>query len=165
MTFKQEFFEALRELIDSMKNAIQVFQFSNSEQDKKVSNAIIKMYELFDTLEMLPPMPPNGWEENSEFDKKIKKAFNEAKIFIREIEKNYAPENPLTQKMFSGKLMNVTGRARANGIFEPFEGKLVVDGVNIFLPESVKEIGVGAAKIFRYAVAEFTKHNPQNGTG
>ncbi len=76
-----------------------------------------------------------------------------------------ALKNPLMQKMFSGRAINALARTRTNGTFEPFEKKLIVDGLNIFLPESVQEIGVGAAKIFRYAVAEFTKHNPQNGTG
>ena len=67
--------------------------------------------------------------------------------------------------MFNGKATNVLGRAKTKGKFDPATRALTVEGVNIFSTESVQKIGVGTAKIFRYAVAEFTKRNHQNATG
>ena len=64
--------------------------------------------------------------------------------------------------MFSGKGINALARVKPTGIFNPLTKAILVDDVSIFLPDSVKKIGVGTAKIFRYAVAEFAKHNSQN---
>ena len=63
--------------------------------------------------------------------------------------------------MFSGKLTNTLGRARTIGSKDAF-GVLKINGLNIFAPDNIQQIGVGTAKIFRYAVAEFTKHNRRN---
>ena len=67
--------------------------------------------------------------------------------------------------MFNGKAPNALGRARTKGKYDPATRALTVEGVNFFSTESVQKIGVGTAKIFRYAVAEFTKRNHQNATG
>ena len=67
--------------------------------------------------------------------------------------------------MFNGKATNALGRARTKGKYDPATRAFTIEGVNIFSTESVQKIGVGTAKIFRYAVAEFTKRNHQNATG
>jgi len=67
--------------------------------------------------------------------------------------------------IFNGKATNVLGRAKTKGEFDPATKILKVEGVDIFSPESVQKVGVGTAKIFRYAVAEFTKRNSSNATG
>ena len=66
--------------------------------------------------------------------------------------------------MFNGKAITALGKSRTRGKIDEFSGTVKVEGVNIFTPESTFKIGVGTAKIFRYAVAEFTKHNSQNAT-
>ncbi|MBR2209045.1 MAG: hypothetical protein IJ859_09600 [Synergistaceae bacterium] len=69
------------------------------------------------------------------------------------------------QHMFSGKATNVLGRAKTKGEFDIATRTLNIEGVNIFTSESIQNIGVGTAKIFRYAVAEFTKRNSSNAKG
>lgn len=65
--------------------------------------------------------------------------------------------------MFSGKAASALTLARGKGKFEPIKKKLKIgDDVEIFTPKNVQKIGVGAAKAFRYILAEFTKHNAQN---
>ena len=67
--------------------------------------------------------------------------------------------------MFDGKATQALGRAKTNSSFDTFSRTFkITNGVNIFMPENTFKIGVGTAKIFRYAVAEFTKHNNQNAT-
>ena len=80
-------------------------------------------------------------------------------------EKPVRPQLPAVkplQPMFNGKPVNALGRAQTKGKFDIASGILNVEGVNIFAPESIQKIGVGTAKIFRYAVAEFTSRNSSN---
>ena len=68
--------------------------------------------------------------------------------------------------IFDGKATQALGRARTNGVYDPFSRQLkVTNGVNIFLPDSVHKIGVGTAKLFRYAATKFTKLNSANEKG
>ena len=64
--------------------------------------------------------------------------------------------------MFNAKPTTTLGLARGKGKFDPFSRTLRVGDVNIFAPENIQKVGVGAAKAFRYILAEFTKHNSQN---
>ena len=72
------------------------------------------------------------------------------------------PLNTALSLMFNGKPINALGLARGKGKFDPFSKTLRVGDVNIFAPENIQKVGVGAAKAFRYILAEFTKHNSQN---
>lgn len=60
--------------------------------------------------------------------------------------------------MFSGKATHALGQARTIGILDPIRKNLEVKGVNI-LSQNISKIGVGEAKIFRYAIAAFTEKN------
>ena len=121
-------------------------------------------------LEMLKNNAPQKYEEVINFIdyalSHIMEFFNEQQEEIKnalaQIRLNRT--TPLSF-MFSGKATNVLGRARTKGEFDIASRTLNIEGVNIFTPESIQNIGVGTAKIFRYAVAEFTKRNHQNATG
>ena len=69
--------------------------------------------------------------------------------------------NPLSL-MFDGKITQALGKIRTNGKYNAMAGSIEFDGINLFSTESILKAGVGTAKIFRYAVAEFTKRNAQN---
>lgn len=66
--------------------------------------------------------------------------------------------------MFNGKALTALGRAKTRGKIDKLSSVIKIEGVNLFTPKSTFKIGVGTAKIFRYAVAEFTKRNHQNAT-
>ena len=80
---------------------------------------------------------------------------------LEEFETEAAKQEKQLSLMFSGKIVNALGRARSNGIYDALNSVLKIGSVNIFTQEN-KAIGVGAAKLFRYAVAEFTKYNKQH---
>ena len=83
---------------------------------------------------------------------------------LRTLSENSPHVSPLAIT-FDGQLMHALARVRTTGKFDSMSRILKVEGVNMFLPEGALKIGVGAAKIFRYAVAEFTKHNRQGAKG
>lgn len=97
----------------------------------------------------------NSHEDNHDEirDKAKKKALN-PKISL--------PPTAALSLMFSGKPINALGLARGKGKFDTASRILKVGDANIFAPENTQKIGVGAAKAFRYILAEFTKHNSQN---
>lgn len=59
----------------------------------------------------------------------------------------------------NGEAIKALTLARGRGKINHSAEVLEVNGVNIFAPESALKIGVGAVKIYRYAVSEFTKRN------
>lgn len=160
-----EMIEKLYSLSHSVKEWLD-FKTNNPKKEHNFDKKILSIFEeLKATTEELRKMQ-KARENRSTITEKPQETLSNEKL-NNNIETliNIAVENPLTQKMFSGKSTNALARARTIGKFEPLEGKLVVEGVNIFSPESVQKIGVGTAKIYRYAVAEFTKHNEKNATG
>ena len=167
---KQQALEYLNDtpkLIEAIKIKIRwlIFNYSHFPEFFSIDEQLQRMikHSLSAYIDVLKENASNRFNEIKKFiDEAIR---NKEKIVIEEENAFYTPENPLTQTMFSGKAINALARARTIGHFEPLEGKLTVEGVNIFSPESVKNIGVGTAKIYRYAVAEFTKHNERNAKG
>lgn len=63
---------------------------------------------------------------------------------------------------YNGRAVSALALARGKGKLNPYAEALDIDGVNLFAPSSALKIGAGAAKIFRYAVCEFTKRNHCN---
>lgn len=174
----------LNELADGLKKEAKSFaafigaiEFSIKKNTKKTLNlSKIEAYknafkmEVIYYLDMLKDNAPQKYEEVINF---IDYVFVHRTEFIQEeyeeienaiIKTKFNRATPLSL-MFSGKATNVLGRARTKGKFDPATRAITIEGVNIFSPESVQKIGVGTAKIFRYAVAEFTKRNHQNATG
>lgn len=66
---------------------------------------------------------------------------------------------------YTGPAIDVLAQARANGQVDPLSKVIKINGVDILSPKSAVNIGVGTAKIMRYAVTAFTKLNHQNTTG
>ena len=102
-----------------------------------------------------------AFEHRNELFKEERKAIRHGKKKAI-IPKISLPPNTALSIMFSGKPINALGLARGKGKFDPFSRTLRVGDVNIFAPENIQKVGVGAAKAFRYILAEFTKHNSQN---
>lgn len=160
-----EMIEKLYSLSHSVKEWLD-FKTNNPKKEHNFDKKILLIFEeLKATTEELRKMQKTRENRSTITEKPQKPLSNEKLNNNIETLINIAVENPLTQKMFSGKATNALARARTIGIFEPLEGKLVVEGVNIFSAETAQKIGVGTAKIYRYAVAEFTKHNEKNAKG
>lgn len=64
--------------------------------------------------------------------------------------------------IYNGDAVEALAQVRTIGEVDPLSGITKIKGVNIFSPTGAKNIGVGAAKIFRYALAAFTKITHQN---
>ena len=60
--------------------------------------------------------------------------------------------------MFSGKLTGTLGKLKTVGIIDHLRKNVNVNGVKI-ISQNISQMGVGEAKIFRYAIAAFTKVN------
>ena len=176
-THLNELADGLKQETESLAAFISAIEYSFKKNIKKtLSVPQIEAYknafkmEVNYYLDLLKDNAPQKYEEVINF---IDYAFIHRMEFIEEgqeeIEKalvkaKFNRATPLSL-MFSGKATNILGRARTKGKFDPATRALTVEGVNIFSTESVQKIGVGTAKIFRYAVAEFTKRNHQNATG
>ena len=63
---------------------------------------------------------------------------------------------------YNGKAIEALAQARTIGEFDPLSRMIKVNGINIFSPNGAITIGVGTAKIFRYAATAFTKLNHRN---
>ena len=63
---------------------------------------------------------------------------------------------------YNGKAIEALAQARTIGEFDPLSRMIKIKGINIFSPKGAIDIGVGAAKIFRYAATAFTKLNHRN---
>lgn len=139
-------------------------------ETQKYKNSVI--IEITPYLEILKNNAPQDYEEIISF---IDYAFeHRAELYKEEREaikhgkkkaimsKMSLPPSTALSLMFSGKPINALTLARGKGKFDPASRILKVGDVNIFAPENVQKIGVGAAKAFRYILAEFTKHNSQN---
>ena len=73
---------------------------------------------------------------------------------------------PALSLSHNGRAIEALALARGKGQIDPHAPEILeVNGVNIFAPECVLKIGTGAAKIYRYAVSEFTRRNHCNATG
>ncbi len=180
--------EHFDELLPSLKQEIKsyaAFCVSSFEADNKTGEIIqqlsptgIKNYkkamnrEIAPYLEILKSNAPKDYEELISF---IDYAFeHRAELYKEEREaikkgkkkasmpKVSLPPTTALSLMFSGKPVNVLGLARGRGKFDPASRRLKVGDANIFAPENVQKIGVGAAKAFRYILAEFTKHNSRH---
>ena len=82
-----------------------------------------------------------------------------AKLILKKLNEDIHPTKPLSLT-FNGKAITALGVARGRGKTDRMQPQATqIDGVNLFLPDSVQKIGVGTAKIYRYAVTEFTKRN------
>jgi len=172
-----ELAEGLKQEVKGLAIFIGTIEYALKKNAKEtLSPSQIEIYknafkaEVFYYLEMLKNNAPQKYEEVINF---IDYALNHIMEFFKEQQEEV--KNALAQirlnrttplsLMFSGKATNVLARARTKGKFDPATRAITIEGVNIFSPESVQKIGVGTAKIFRYAVAEFTKRNHQNATG
>ena len=169
--------DRLKQESESFAAFIGAIEYSFKKNTKKIlSIPKIEAYkntfkmEVIYYLDLLKDNAPQKYEEVINF---IDYAFVHRTEFIQEeyeeienaiIKTKFNRATPLSL-MFSGKATNVLARARTKGKFDPATRAVTIEGVNIFSPESVQKIGVGTAKIFRYAVAEFTKRNHQNATG
>lgn len=60
---------------------------------------------------------------------------------------------------YNGDAIEALALVRGRGKITPYAEVLDVKGVNIFAPDSALKIGVGAVKIYRYAISEFTRRN------
>ena len=60
--------------------------------------------------------------------------------------------------MFSGKITHTLGKLKTVGIIDPVRKSVNVSGVKI-ISQNISQMGVGEAKIFRYAIAAFTQKN------
>lgn len=60
--------------------------------------------------------------------------------------------------MFSGKISSTLGKLKTIGIIDPIRKSINVCGVKI-ISQNISQMGVGEAKIFRYAIAAFTQKN------
>ena len=129
------------------------------------------MIEIASYLEILKNNAPKDYEDiisfidyafehRAEFFKEEQEAIKHGKKKATMPEISLPPTTALSL-MFSGKQINVLGLARGKGKFDPASRRLKVGDANIFSPDHVQKIGVGAAKAFRYILAEFTKHNSQ----
>ena len=65
--------------------------------------------------------------------------------------------NPLSI-MFSGKITHTLGKLKTVGKIDPIRKSADVSGVKI-ISQNISQMGVGEAKIFRYAIAAFTQKN------
>lgn len=176
-THLDELADGLKQEAESFAAFIGAIEYSFKKNTKKtLSMPQIEAYkntfkmEVIYYLDLLKDNAPQKHEEVINF---IDYAFVHRTEFIQEeyeeiknaiIKTKFNRASPLSL-MFSGKATNVLARARTKGKFDPATRAITIEGVNIFSPESVQKIGVGTAKIFRYAVAEFTKRNHQNATG
>ena len=127
---------------------------------------ILKGYDA-EQCEKLSAFIQYAFEHREEIFKKAQKALKKAgqeeilKPFLLD-----AGNIPALLLMFDGKATQALGRARSNGTFDVFSKQIKIsNGVNIFLPSSVHKIGVGTAKLFRYASITFTKLNSENVKG
>ena len=178
-----KYIKDIPQFLEKLKTAIKhlIFTYSKLSEtlpsltplrdNKTLKNEIT--YKIKPYLLCLEERTPKAYEEIQKFiDESIKNkdeiAKQEQSDFSPVPEINYTIASgkiePLST-MFSGKAINALARIKTSGHYDPLERKLAVEGVNIFSPESVQKIGVGTAKIFRYAVAEFTKRNAQNAKG
>ena len=71
-------------------------------------------------------------------------------------------KNTALSPVYNGNAVEALAQARTIGEFDPLLRTLKIKGINIFSPKSINDIGVGAAKIFRYALTAFTKLHHQN---
>ena len=60
--------------------------------------------------------------------------------------------------MFNGKLTGTLGKLATTGKIDPIRKSADVNGVKI-ISQNISQMGVGEAKIFRYAIAAFTQKN------
>lgn len=66
---------------------------------------------------------------------------------------------------FNGDAIEALGKARGQGVKDKISKSLQVGGVNLFSSNCTLQIGVNAAKLYRYIVSEFTKNNTLNAKG
>lgn len=66
---------------------------------------------------------------------------------------------------FNGDAIEALGKARGQGVKDKISKSLQVGGVNLFSSSCTLQIGVNAAKLYRYIVSEFTKNNTLNAKG
>lgn len=124
---------------------------------QKVTTTTTKI-RVVEKKEKAEPIEPEIINDVCTTDKEKSTATNEKALA------KITPKSSLSL-VFNGMATNALGIAKTRGEFDLATRILKVKGVNIFSPESVQKVGVGTAKIFRYAVAEFTKRNHQNATG
>ena len=91
--------------------------------------------------------------------KNIKNDTNEERTGIKEEDIQTAKSLSPHAIMFSGKATNALGQACSIGKYDRIKESLTIKDVKILDIQDGKKIGVGTAKILRYAIAEFTKQN------
>ena len=153
------------ELVTDIKEYIyqSIYTASNLHMDddplwKEHTLAIINSY-----LEFLKIKAPERYKEVID---SIQYAFSNQDEIIREAQeksKRNTSElglytaNPLSI-MFSGKITHTLGKLKTVGKIDPIRKSADVSGVKI-ISQNISQMGVGEAKIFRYAIAAFTQKN------
>ena len=89
----------------------------------------------------------------------------EKETLISQIRQGKSNNQHALSLSYTGHALDVLAQARANGQIDMLSKVIKINGVDIFSPKSAINIGVGTAKIMRYAVTEFTKLNHQNTQG
>ena len=109
---------------------------------------------------------PERYQEVIDF---IEYAFANTDKIIQEIQEKYHPSKGSTSElglytadplsiMFSGKATSTLGKLKTVGTFNELQKTANVNGVKI-ISQNISQMGVGEAKIFRYALAAFTQKN------
>lgn len=87
---------------------------------------------------------------------------NLKETLINQKQQGISTNQPALSLTYSGTPITALGRARTTGQVEPLSRTLKINGVDILSSQHTPNIGVGTAKIFRYAVTAFTKQNAPN---
>ena len=125
---------------------------------KEINLTIINFY-----LDFLKKNAPERYQEVIDF---IDYAFSNTDKIVKEKQTNPQEKandlglytaDPLSI-MFSGKVTSTLGKLKTIGTFNEQQKTANVNGVKI-ISQNISQMGVGEAKIFRYALAAFTQKN------
>lgn len=153
-----------KELIKLLEAEINTLEIGYFEGAKKLEADLLKKIQLAAKNEVINGLLPylEIVKNSSQKDYQTLIKLISKRIGIKEEELHMAKSHSIISLMFNGKAVTALGRAKTRGKIDEMSSTVKIEGVNIFMPESTFKIGVGTSKIFRYAVAEFTKHNSPN---
>ena len=137
--------EATGEIVPTRKKQIRTITTTTIFDTNDLKNEIIQK------IEPLKESNPEKYKEAVELVKKIPEQKPETSTLGL-----YQADQ--LSVMFSGKLTGTLGKLQTVGVIDPIRKSAHVDGVKI-ISQNISNIGVGEAKIFRYAIAAFTKVN------
>ena len=126
----------------------------------------INLDTIFFYGKILNSKAPERYQEVVDF---IEYAFANTDKIIQEIQEKHHQSKESTNElglytadplsiMFSGKVTSTLGKLKTVGTFNEQQKTANVNGVKI-ISQNISQMGVGEAKIFRYALAAFTQRN------